>query len=107
MPKIDFSTIEPMLAGPAEYHPYIAPIYRGEHVEIQRGKYRRGEAAKRHSHSEEQIVYVLEGKLTASIGDEEFEVAAGQGYHVPPNTPHNLTVIEDIEMLSFKNGFST
>lgn len=107
MPKIDFSTIPPILAGPADYHPYMAPIYRGENVEIQKGNYGKGEGPKRHSHPEEQIVYVLEGRVKVFVGDEDFEVCAGEAYHVPPNMQHCIEVIDDIEILSFKNGFST
>lgn len=107
MPKIDFSAIPPILAGPADYHPYTAPIYRGEKVEIQKGNYHKGEGPKRHSHPEEQIVYVLEGRVKVFVGDEDFEVRAGEGYHIPPNTQHCIEVIDDIEILSFKNGFST
>ena len=44
-------------------------------------------------HLEEEQFYVLEGKLTYSVGDQTFEVNTGDFIHIPRGTVH-----------SFKNG---
>ena len=44
-------------------------------------------------HLEEEQFYVLEGELTFSVGDQTFQVRAGDFIHIPRDTVH-----------SFKNG---
>jgi quercetin dioxygenase-like cupin family protein len=44
-------------------------------------------------HLEEEQFYVLEGELTFSVGDQTFQVRAGDFVHIPRDTVH-----------SFKNG---
>jgi quercetin dioxygenase-like cupin family protein len=44
-------------------------------------------------HMEEEQFYVLEGELTFSVGDQTFQVSAGDFVHIPRETVH-----------SFKNG---
>ena len=41
-----------------------------------------------HSHNVEESVLVFEGEATAVIGDEEFELTAGQATWVPAGVPH-------------------
>src|SRR5262245_21690342 len=44
-------------------------------------------------HSEYEQFYILEGELTFQVGDQTFQVSAGDFIHIPRGTPH-----------SFKNG---
>jgi mannose-6-phosphate isomerase-like protein (cupin superfamily) len=41
-----------------------------------------------HSHNVEETVLVFEGEATAVIGDDEFELGAGQATWVPAGIPH-------------------
>jgi len=47
----------------------------------------------RHSHSEEQIGYVLSGEVEIVIGKEKMEYARGDGYYIPAETPHSFRVL--------------
>src|SRR5918997_6644402 len=41
-----------------------------------------------HSHNVEETVLVYEGEATAVIGDDEFDLVAGQATWVPAGIPH-------------------
>ena len=41
-----------------------------------------------HSHASEEIWWVREGAGRATVGGQEFDVAAGTRLTVPPDTPH-------------------
>ena len=50
-----------------------------------------------HSHENEQLTYVLEGKLRFWLGDdgsEVVDVAAGEVLHIPSHVPHRAEAIE-------------
>ena len=44
-----------------------------------------------HSHNVEESVLVLAGEATAEIGDESFDLVAGQATWVPAGVPHRFT----------------
>lgn len=46
-----------------------------------------------HQHPHEQITYVAEGELRFFVGEEEYQVAAGDLVTIPPNTPHTVQLI--------------
>lgn len=59
---------------------------------------RKGDDVPRHSHHNEQITYVLSGKLRMLLGEHgerEFIVAAGEVLVIPPNVPHAAVALED------------
>jgi quercetin dioxygenase-like cupin family protein len=47
-----------------------------------------GTGIPQHSHNVEETVLVFEGQATAVIGDEEFDLVAGQATWVPAGVPH-------------------
>jgi quercetin dioxygenase-like cupin family protein len=52
----------------------------------------------RHKHENEQLTYILEGKVHFWIGEdesEEVDVCAGEVLHIPPNVPHKAEAVED------------
>jgi quercetin dioxygenase-like cupin family protein len=54
---------------------------------------RAGDEPPIHTHTrEDEAVYVLEGAITAYVGDEKIEVEAGSYAALPKNVPHGLTV---------------
>jgi len=57
---------------------------------------RRGCDLPEHSHPHEQIATVIHGRLIASIGGEEREIGPLEGYVVPADIPHKVTVLEDV-----------
>jgi quercetin dioxygenase-like cupin family protein len=49
-----------------------------------------------HTHTrEDETIYVLEGAITAFVGDERIEVEAGSYAALPKDVPHGLTVRGD------------
>lgn len=57
-----------------------------------------------HSHAEEQMGYVLSGRLALKIGDEENELGRGDGYLIPPGVVHSFRVVGE-EALAFVEVF--
>jgi len=59
---------------------------------------KKGDDVPRHSHHNEQITYVLAGKLRMLLGEHgerEIIVAAGEVLVIPPNVPHSALALED------------
>lgn len=59
---------------------------------------KKGDDVPRHSHHNEQITYVVTGKLRLLLGEHgerEVIVAAGEVLVIPPNLPHSATALED------------
>ena len=57
---------------------------------------RAGDEPPMHTHTrEDETLYVLEGAITAYVGDETFAVEAGSYAALPKNVPHGLTVRGD------------
>lgn len=75
----------------------------GEVIEVGRYRMARGTGAEAHRHPNEQIIYVLEGRLRARVGDDERVVASGDVVHIPPNVVHEIRALEDSLFLSSKN----
>jgi quercetin dioxygenase-like cupin family protein len=55
----------------------------------------KGAIVPEHSHHNEQLTYILEGKLRFSIDGKTIEVAAGEVLHIPANVPHTAEALED------------
>jgi quercetin dioxygenase-like cupin family protein len=55
----------------------------------------KGGVVPRHSHDNEQISHVLEGRLLFEFDGASFEVAAGEVMEIGPNEPHKVTALED------------
>jgi unsaturated pyranuronate lyase len=51
-----------------------------------------------HEHENEQLTYILEGKLRFWLGADQsqvVDVAAGEVLHIPSNLPHKAEALED------------
>jgi quercetin dioxygenase-like cupin family protein len=89
---------------PRELRPGITlRLIGGEHVMLAHLELDAGIVVATHTHENEQISHVLEGRVRFWHGDDEegVEVAAGAAFHVAPNVPHGAetltrTVILDI-----------
>jgi quercetin dioxygenase-like cupin family protein len=55
----------------------------------------KGWAGARHSHPHEQIVYVVRGRIQATLGDISFEAAAGDSFVVRGGVEHQASALED------------
>ena len=57
---------------------------------------RAGDEPPIHTHTrEDETIYVLEGSITAFVGDQRIEVEAGSYAALPKDIPHGLTVRGD------------
>jgi quercetin dioxygenase-like cupin family protein len=79
------------------------PVLRSENLEVTKIAFAEGDGAELHSHEEEQVMYVLSGRLRATVGDETYEVAEGEASFHPSNVPHAVHALEDTVGLSLKN----
>lgn len=84
-------------AIPAEQiNPSITRRYlTGDNVTIARFDLKRGGIVPLHSHHNEQVSYVMSGKLTFRIDGREIDVAAGEVLQIPGGVPHEVVVVED------------
>jgi quercetin dioxygenase-like cupin family protein len=93
---------------------YVTPKYskayggllQGEHIEVGWLSFGAGEGAVEHAHPHEQIMVVVSGRLRVRFGEEIGEIGPGQAFLAPPNVPHQVTAIEDTEVISCKNTIS-
>jgi quercetin dioxygenase-like cupin family protein len=79
------------------------PVLRSDNLEVTKIAFAAGEGANVHQHPEEQVMYVLSGRLRVTCGEESYEVAAGEASHHPANVPHGVHAVEDTVGLSLKN----
>jgi quercetin dioxygenase-like cupin family protein len=59
---------------------------------------KKGAIVPKHDHHNEQITYILEGRLRFWFGDDEsevIEVDAGEVLTIPPHLPHKAEALED------------
>ena len=52
-----------------------------------------------HSHPNEQMIYLLEGRAHFRLGDEEREIKAGQAIHVEPDLVHQVDALTPIRYI--------
>ena len=77
-------------------------LLTGQGIELGRLRFERGEGAQRHHHPQEQIGYLVRGRVQVEIDGETAVLGPGDAFHVPPDVPHRLTAVEDSELISCK-----
>jgi quercetin dioxygenase-like cupin family protein len=55
----------------------------------------KGAIVPEHSHHNEQLTYILEGKLRFYLGDEVIDVVSGEVLHIPAHVAHKAEALED------------
>lgn len=78
-------------------------VLRSDKIEVTKIRFQEGRGADTHHHPEEQVFYVLEGRLQVTLDGEAYEVGPGEGSFHPSNAPHSVLALEDTVALSFKN----
>lgn len=89
------------------YSAGTGPVLRSEKIEVTKIAFPKGKGAELHRHPEEQVMYVLSGRLQATVDGERYEVGPGQATFNPSNSDHGVQAIEDTVALSFKNLVDT
>ncbi len=101
MAFLDFDKLEPEYVTP-RYSKAFGPLVTGEQIEVGRLRFGNGEGAIAHAHPQEQIMVVLRGRLRVTLEGQTRELGPGQGFLAPPNVPHQVTALEQTEVLSCK-----
>lgn len=78
-------------------------VLRSDKIEVTKIRYRKGFGADTHQHLEEQVLYLLEGRMRFTCGDETYECGPGEGTFHASNVPHSAEALEDTVAISFKN----
>jgi quercetin dioxygenase-like cupin family protein len=82
-----------------ELNPLIGRrLITGEQMMIAHVYLAKGAVVPKHDHHNEQITYILEGRLRFWLGDDEGEVVdvgAGEVLTIPPHLPHKAEALED------------
>ncbi len=85
-----------------QYSKAYGPLVTGTQVEVGRLRFTAGEGAVEHAHPQEQIMVVLSGRLQVRLGGPIRVLGPGEGFLAPANISHQVTALEDTEVLSCK-----
>ena len=102
MPFVRFDDLDKEYVTPQHSTAYGESV-TGRAIEVGRLTFRKGEGAREHSHPQEQILYILTGRVKAELAGETRELGPGEAFHALPNQPHRLTALADTTVLSTKN----
>jgi len=102
MPFYRFEQLPQETVAP-DYSTAAGGTVTGEVIEVGRYAMAKGTGADPHCHPNEQIIYVLRGKLQARVGQEERLITPGDIVHIPPDVVHEIRALEHSEFLSSKN----
>ncbi len=82
-----------------ELNPLIGRrLITGDRMMIAHVYLAKGAIVPKHSHENEQLTYILEGRMRFSFGDDESEVVeieAGEVLTIPSHLPHKAEALED------------
>lgn len=101
MPFLDFDAFDKQPITPQHSSAY-GELVTGDAVEMGRLSFKEGEGAEPHAHPQEQMIYVLTGRLLVTLDGVTSEVGPGSGFHAPSNVPHGVRALEDTQLLSCK-----
>jgi quercetin dioxygenase-like cupin family protein len=63
---------------------------------------KKGALIPRHRHDREQMTYVLEGALRATVDGEELTIRDGEVLYVPADVPHQAEALDDTFVLDVR-----
>lgn len=87
----------------AKYSTAFGGLLTGEHIEVGLLHFKAGEGAVPHAHPQEQVMYVISGKLRVRFGEEVADLGPSQAFKAPPDVEHQVSALEDTEVISCKN----
>lgn len=86
----------------AAYSQGRGSVLRSKHFEVTKMRFEKGRGAAPHQHVEEQLAFVVSGRLRVTAGGETYEVGPGQASFNPSNVLHGVEALEDTVVLSLK-----
>ncbi|MBP1632638.1 MAG: hypothetical protein H6Q11_926 [Acidobacteria bacterium] len=82
------------------------PALRSEKMEVAQVHFEKGKGAHYHHHPEEQLFYILEGRLEVTVGEgdsaQTYVCDPGEASFHPSNVPHKVQALENVVCMSFK-----
>ena len=94
----DLAKINKVHGGP-DYTTATGPCVEGDRMIVALMRMPAGTGAERHSHPNEQWIYVVEGTFTANIDDQEIEAKPGMVLYIPSNTVHSVKATREADGL--------
>jgi quercetin dioxygenase-like cupin family protein len=85
------------------YSTAAGQLVAGEYLKVSLLRFKAQGGAEEHAHSYEQIMVVVRGKLRVRVGEETGEIGPGQAFLAPSNVQHQVTALEDTEVISCKD----
>jgi quercetin dioxygenase-like cupin family protein len=87
----------------AEQNPWIEicpgikrrTICNGASMYQMRAELKAGSRMPEHTHPQEQIAHVIEGRMKLIVNGEPHELTAGKAFYLASNVPHGVETIED------------
>lgn len=74
-------------------------LAKREDLNISVFSFDKGEEISTHASNGDAMVYVIEGKVEITIGEDKFTLTEGETIVMPANTPHALEAIEKFKMM--------
>jgi len=102
MPIYNLNEMDSEVITP-KHSPSYGELITGETIEFGRIKWDKGMPAEEHSHPQEQIMYVVSGRLRVTMEGQTVDLLPGMAAHTPPNVKHEREALEDTEVISCKN----
>ncbi|HLW46305.1 MAG TPA: cupin domain-containing protein [bacterium] len=102
MPFYKWDTLPDEVISP-HYSTATGGTVTGAVIEVGRYRMAAGTGAEPHKHPNEQIIYILQGRLRVRVAGEQRVVGVGEAVHFPPNVEHEVRALEDSLFLSSKN----
>lgn len=97
----DFNEMAEELVTPGK-SAAMAKLITGSQVELAVLRFNAGEGAVMHSHPQEQILYMLKGRMKITTGGKDTVIGPGEAVHFAPNVPHGTVMLDDVECVSVK-----
>jgi quercetin dioxygenase-like cupin family protein len=67
----------------------------GTDMTVAHFRFQKGNTVASHHHANDQITIVEKGAVRMTVGEETFDLKAGQMVHVDPDVPHGNVALED------------
>jgi quercetin dioxygenase-like cupin family protein len=96
----ELAKVNHILGGP-DYSTANGSVVEGDRMMVALMRMPAGTGAERHSHPNEQWIYILEGTFNAIIGGKKIDAPAGTILYIPSNTMHEGKASPDSDVLFF------
>ena len=93
MPVYKFDALKKEYVTP-RHSTAFGSLVTGEQLELGMLRYKAGEGANEHAHPHEQAGFILEGRATFFIGDEQKTLGPGDMYRAPGHVRHKVIALD-------------